>query len=145
MLKLNKISPIELRNSDSIETLFPLASMYLLDPLFIQPKYEWFYITDDRFSTDEERNTWLGLICLTEDKFIYGDNLHLSVLEVAEPIHNLGVGTSIVNMIIDVAMKNYYKTLTLQLRDSSLESFYERFGFKKNQNNGGVEFYQLNL
>lgn len=145
MLNLTQVNAKELKNVSGISEVFPFSYQYLCNPEYCQEKYEWYYITDDQFNTQEERETWLALICVTEDKLIYGDNLHLSVIEVALPIQGMQVGTRVVNKLIEIALQNNYKTLTLHAKSERLKGFYERFGFEEVRNDGGLTFHQLNL
>lgn len=145
MIQLNIINAEELKNSDEVKSVFPFSCKYLENPEYCQKKYEWYYITDNFFNDPAEREAWLGLICVTEDKFIYGDNLHLSVIEVAEPIRGLSVGTKIIDRLIDVARQNEYTTLTLHCKNDDLLGFYNRFGFEEVRNDGGMSFHQLKL
>lgn len=145
MLNLTQVNPLELKSVNGLQDVFPFSVMYLNDTEFVQDKYEWYYVTDDQFNDPEERETWLALICVTEDKYIYGDNLHLSVIEVASPIRGMCVGTRVINRLIEIALANNYTTLTLHIKDPNLTSFYERFGFREVQNLGGVVFHQLDL
>lgn len=145
MIELNKVENSELLKVKGLQDVFPFAARYISSPEYQQQKYEWYYITDNGFNTPEERSTWIGLICVTDDKYIYGDNLHLSVLEVATPIRGLSIGTRIVDRLIDIARENEYKILTLHMKEDSLIGFYSRFGFKKMIAKGGVELYALEV
>ena len=145
MLNLTIVNPTELKNMRDLQEIFPFSYKYLCNPEYLQDKYEWYYVTDDQFSDPGEREAWLALVCVTEDKYIYGDNLHLSVIEVAAPIQGMCVGTRVINKLIDIALANNYSTLTLHIKDPKLTSFYERFGFKEVQNLGGLTFHQLDL
>lgn len=148
MIYLNSINPLNIISDNGfnqyVQEYFPLSKTYLSNDEFIQEKYEWFFITDDMFSREEEREAWLGMICVTEDKFIKKDNLHLSVLEVANPIRGLNIGTRIVSSLIDIARKNGYTTLSLQIQNPELLKFYIRFGFAY-ENVGGHDVYVLYL
>lgn len=145
MLNLTQVKAEELKNVSGLQDVFPFSYKYLCNPEYLQEKYEWYYITDDQFNDPEERETWLALICVTEDKYIYGDNLHLSVIEVASPIRGMCVGTRVINKLMEIALDNNYTTLTLHVKDPALTSFYERFGFREVQNLGGMVFHQLDL
>lgn len=145
MLNLTQVFPKDLKNLSGFQELFPFSYHYLCNPEFVQDKYEWYYITDDQFNDPEEREAWLAMICVTEDKYIYGDNLHLSVIEVASPIQGMNIGTRVINKLMEVALQNNYKTLTLHVKDPNLKSFYERFGFEEVTNDGGLTFHQLIL
>lgn len=145
MINLTQINPKELKTVSGLSEVFPFSLQYLSKPEYVQDKYEWYYITDDQFNDPEERETWLALICVTEDKYIYGDNLHLSVIEVASPIQGMNVGTRVINKLIEVALQNNYTTLTLHIKNPELTSFYERFGFEEVRNDGGMVFHQLKL
>lgn len=145
MIYLNEIKATELKSTPGFEEIFPFSLQYLNNAEFCQSKYEWYYITDDQFNDPKERETWLAIICVTEDKYIYGDNLHLSVIEVAEPLQGLYIGTKVIDKLIDVARQNQYTTLTLHIKDKKLESFYKRFGFEEVRNDGGMTFHQLEL
>lgn len=145
MLNLTQVKPLELKNVSGLEEVFPFSYKYLCNIEYLQDKYEWYYVTDDQFNDPEERETWLALICVTEDKYIHGDNLHLSVIEVASPIQGMRVGTRVINRLMEVALDNNYTTLTLHVKNPDLAPFYERFGFKEVQNLGGVNFHQLDL
>jgi predicted GNAT family N-acyltransferase len=46
--------------------------------------------------------------------------------------------------IIDIAYKNNYHSITLQLREPSLKKFYQQFGFKRRFEDK-VEIYALDL
>lgn len=145
MLNLTQVKAEELKNVSGLQDVFPFSYKYLCNPEYLQEKYEWYYITDDQFNDPEERETWLALISVTEDKYIYGDNLHLSVIEVASPIRGMRVGTRVINKLMEIALDNNYTTLTLHIKDPALTSFYERFGFREVQNLGGMVFHQLDL
>lgn len=137
MIVFNPISINNLRNGEAYKNVidyFPFSKKYIDSYEFGDKKYEWFFITDDSLRTDVEKNTWLGIVCLTENKYVLEDNLHLSVIEVASPIKGLNIGTRILNRIIDIGVKNYYNTLTLQIQDKELLKFYVRFGFTKDDN-----------
>lgn len=149
MIELNHIKTEDLLKISGLESIFPFSMIYLNELEFRMPKYEWFYITDSGFNTPEERATWIGLICVTEDKYIYGENLHLSVLEVAKPLRGLTIGTKIVNKLIDVSRENLYTTLSLCVKNDKddrddLIRFYKRFGFQE-QNVQGQEVFVLDV
>lgn len=148
MIKLNSIKINDIIGNrvtyGNIDTYFPFSKKYIDSPEFQNEKYEWFYITNDEFRNKEEQNTWIGLVCLTENKYVPSDNLHLSVIEVASPILGLNIGTEILDRIIDIARDNNYKTLTLQIQDANLIKFYVRFGFAYD-NIGGRDVYVLYL
>ena len=146
MVNFNPVQAQTLLNKiTSISGYFPFSLDYINCPEFRSEKYEWFYITDDSFSSEEERQTWLGLVCVTENKFLAGSNLHLSVLEVASPLKGLNIGTSIVDRLIDIARKSGYDLLSLQVRDRDLLQFYRRFGFRDVVLQGGLELQVLDL
>ena len=134
-----------LRDINRFSTYFPFSVDYIECPEFRTERYEWFYITDDSFRTEEERTTWLGLICVTENKYLGGENIHLSVLEVAEPLRSLNIGTSIVDRFIDISRKSGYDKLSLQVRNRDLMRFYRRFGFRDVVLKGGLELEVLDL
>ena len=76
MIELNSITANELLNTADFTSLFPMSFEYL-DPngkaktLYHSDMYEWFFITD----TDYEKydsNLWLGLFCITENKYEIG-------------------------------------------------------------------------
>lgn len=146
MINFNPIQADVLFNQiDKFSRYFPFAVDYIECPEFRTEKYEWFFITDDSFSTTEERETWLGLVCVTENKYLGGQNIHLSVLEVAEPLRNLNIGTSIVDRFIDISRRSGYETLSLQVRNRDLLRFYRRFGFRDVVLRGGMELEVLDL
>ena len=68
MLNLTQVKATELKNVSGLQEVFPFSYKYLCNPEYLQEKYEWYYITDDQFNDPEERETWLALICVTEDK-----------------------------------------------------------------------------
>ena len=146
MVNFNPIKAQVLVNKiDSISQYFPFSADYIECPEFQNERYEWFYITDDSFSTEAERDTWLGLVCVTENKYLGGQNIHLSVLEVASPLRGLNIGTSITDRFIDIARKSGYDTLSLQVRNRDLLKFYRRFGFRDLILQGGMELQVLDL
>ena len=149
MIQLNPISPEKLVNTPNISQIFPLAMEYLTSgkwgDTYWQPQYEWFYITDNSYEDFAAQRTWLGIICVTdESNIIFQGEMHLSVLEVAKPIKGMGIGTEIVDRLIDIAMECNYECMTLQIRNPNLAHFYERFGFKYQVINE-VPMYVLNF
>lgn len=135
MLQLNPISAEELVNTKNLTQIFPMVSEYLTSgkwgETYFQPEYEWFYITDNSYEDPVSQRTWLAIICVTDEaNLTFQGEMHLSVLEVAKPIIGMGIGTEVVDRLIDIAMECHYSCITLQIRNPKLKGFYERFGFK---------------
>lgn len=146
MILFNPISAEDLyKQSKNISEVFPFAWEYINSSVFRQDRYEWFYITDDSLSTEDARNTWIGLVCVTENKYYTNGNLHLSVLEVAEPLRGLHFGTAIMDKLIDIARNSNYVSFTLQARTPDLVGFYRRFEFRTDYARGGIELQVLDL
>lgn len=133
MIQLMPLDPQKFVDTKNSNFFFPLVTEYLTSGKwsdeYWHDNYEWFYITDDSFESEEAKHTWIGIVCLTEARF--ENNLHLSVFEVAKPIRGLSIGTEIMDYLIDLGMKNHYRTMSLQVREPSLISFYKRFGFRQ--------------
>lgn len=147
MLNFAPISAEQISETENIEKLFPMVMEYLdksgpWGETYWNEDYEWFVVCDDSFETESERKTWLSIVCLTEKRF--ENNLHLSVFEIAAPLHSLGLGTKVMSSIIDIGLKNHYGTLTLQVRNPKLVKFYQRFGFKPEIVNG-TNYFVLQL
>ena len=132
MIQLIPISAKEILQLPEVEKLFPMTTQDYLkrDDYYFQDKFEWFLVTDDKYKNESERKTILAIICVTDEWFEKLENdFHLSVFEVATPIRNIGIGTRILDSLIDLAIKYHYNTMSLQVREKGLIPFYTRFGF----------------
>lgn len=148
MIQLIPITANEILQLDEVETLFPMVSLDYLKrgDYYFDEKFEWFLVTDDKYKTESERKTILAIICVTDSWHTNLDNdFHLSVFEVASPIRHFGIGTRILDSLIDTAIKYHYKTMSLQVREKSLSPFYTRFGFHEEIIGPGVSCFILNL
>ena len=148
MIQLIPITANEILQLPDVNQLFPMVSLDYLKrgDCYFDEKFEWFLVTDDKYKNESERKTILAIICVTEDWY---DNLqndfHLSVFEVATPIRNIGIGTRILDHLIDLAVKFHYKTMSLQVRENNLIPFYKRFGFHEELVGPGISCYILNI
>ena len=132
MIQLIPISAKEILQLPEVEKLFPMTTQDYLkrDDYYFQDKFEWFLVTDDKYKNESERKTILAIICVTDEWFEKLENdFHLSVFEVATPIRHIGIGTRILDSLIDLAIKYHYNTMSLQVREKGLIPFYTRFGF----------------
>ena len=148
MIHLNQITPNEIISFQDVDKIFPMSVNDYLKrgDTFFDNKYEWFFVTNDKYKTDAERKTMISLICLTEnwwDEYLEND-LHISVFEVAAPIKNMGIGTEIMDYIIDMAVKYHYSSISLQVREPNLKHFYTKFGFREVKI-GNIPFFILDL
>jgi GNAT superfamily N-acetyltransferase len=70
----------------------------------------------------------IGLVALQKNKF-RNYSLHVNVLEICKDRRGQGNGTFIMNEICLLAKRLNYISITLQIRDPKLKSFYKKFGF----------------
>ena len=99
-----------------------------------------------KYKNESERKTILAIICVTDEWFEKLENdFHLSVFEVATPIRNIGIGTRILDSIIDLAIKYHYNTMSLQVREKGLIPFYTRFGFHEEFIDPDFSYFVLNI
>lgn len=127
MIHLESINAQKLMQQP-ILSYFPLCRCYLSEPLFSQPQYEWFMATDDQFEADLKFLPY-GIVCVTENKFLPSDNMHISCIEISTEVRSMGLGSALMNYLIATALDNDYKYVTLQIREPHLETYYNRFGF----------------
>lgn len=148
MIQLIPITANEILQLPEVEKLFPMVSLDYLKrgDCYFQEKFEWFLVTDDKYKNESERKTILAIICVSDEWYERLENdFHLSVFEVATPIRNVGIGTRILDSLIDLAIKYHYNTMSLQVREKSLIPFYTRFGFHEELIGPGFSCFILNI
>ena len=108
----------------------------------------WLYFTISNMKETIEMfgNTGTTMTNLSKGKFEKLENdFHLSVFEVATPIRNIGIGTRILDSLIDLAIKYHYNTMSLQVREKGLIPFYTRFGFHEEFIDPDFSYFILNI
>jgi GNAT superfamily N-acetyltransferase len=120
----NKIEIYKIANSGHFELLRDSLKSMPKGYSYDNPDLFEFY----KYTVDDEL---LGIFVLRiRDKYI-PEALHLGLIEVSNDFKGNGIGSKLMNIIIDYAKEHGYPSMTLRAHDDTRLPFYYKFGFKE--------------
>jgi GNAT superfamily N-acetyltransferase len=120
------VTPDQISNLD--HQLFPMSQEYLdqskFGELYHSEIVQWTEVIDD-----DQQQPVIGIVCIMNNRFL-PNSTHISVFEIPADRHNQGLGTIVLNNMLQCFKEIGVKCVTLQCREKKLESFYKKFGFR---------------